>query len=40
MEGLEKEKNVQSDKRTLLGKNFEVEKIMRYLREIEISEEI
>ena len=35
-----KKYNIQGDIRTLLGKNFEVEKIMRFPKETEMFEEI
>ena len=40
MEGHRKKHNVQDNKKTLLEKDCEVEKMMRFLREIEIFEEI
>ena len=40
MEGQQKEYNILNDIRTLLGKDCEVEKMMRFLREIKMFEEI
>ena len=40
MEDSRKKHNIQGDIRTLLGKDCEVEKMMRFLREIGIFEEI
>ena len=41
MEGQQKKKqNIQGDIRTLLGKDCEMEKIMRFLREIRMFEKI
>ena len=40
MEGQQKKHNILDDIRTLLGKDCEVEKMMRFLREIGIFEEI
>ena len=40
MEDSRKKYNIQSDIRTLLGKSCEVEKMMRFLKETEMFEEI
>ena len=40
MEGKQKKYGMQSDIKTLLGKYYEVEKIMKFLKEIKILKEI
>ena len=40
MEGQQKKYNAQSDLRALLGKSCEVEKMMRFLKETKMFEEI
>ena len=40
MKGYQKKYNVQSKLKTQLGKDCEVEKVMRYIKDIEVFEEI
>ena len=40
MERQQKKYNIQSDFKILLGKDFEVEKIITFLKEIDLCEEI